>query len=114
MEVLFNDKQKLLGTLAISKAEKRATAAFAKFGFNVKIVEITVQDINGPRGGVDKECRVLVKLKKMKDVAIHLKDESLSKAVNKAIDRAARAVARQLDRRAIRDGGGLSRFGLEF
>jgi putative sigma-54 modulation protein len=110
MKILVNDKQKLLGAAAIKKAESKATASFAKFGYNVKSIDITVQDVNGPRGGIDKECRVLVKLRKMNDFTITVKDESLSKAVSNAISRAGRSVARQLDRRAMRESGRLSKF----
>lgn len=113
MQIVVNDRQKLLGQGSVEKAESRAHASFAKFGYKVKSIEITVQDVNGPRGGIDKECRVLVKLRKLRDVVVTVKDESLSKAVPGAINRAARSVARQLDRRAIRDGGGLSKFGFE-
>lgn len=113
MEILIIDRQKMLGPTAIKRAESKAAAAFSKFGHNISSIDISVQDINGPRGGVDKECRVIVKLMKMNDFAVSVKDDSLSKAVSNAINRAARSVARQLDRRLIRDGSHFSRFSLE-
>ena len=113
MEIVVVDKQKLLSDAAIQKAESRAHAAFAKFGFNVISVNISVIDVNGPRGGVDKECRVVVNLRKMKDLAVTVQDESLSKALPSAINRAARSVGRLLDRRSIYDSGRLSRFSFD-
>ena len=113
MEIAVIDKQKLLSAEAANRAEARANASFAKFGYNIKSVRITVQDANGPRGGVDKECRVLVTLPKMKDITVIAKDESLSKAIPGAINRAARSVSRLLDRRAMRDGSGVSKLSLE-
>jgi len=68
----------------------------------VKAIELTARDVNGPRGGVDKECRVLVKLKRMQDIVVTAKDESLSKAIPCAIDRAARSVGRAIERRGVR------------
>ncbi|MFK7770444.1 MAG: hypothetical protein AB8B55_24755 [Mariniblastus sp.] len=65
MKILVNDKQKLLGAPAISRTESKAITSFARFDDIVKAVDISVQDVNGPRGGIDKECRVLVKLKKV-------------------------------------------------
>ncbi|MFK7766386.1 MAG: hypothetical protein AB8B55_04135 [Mariniblastus sp.] len=110
MKILVNDKQKLLGAPAISRTESKAITSFARFDDIVKAVDISVQDVNGPRGGIDKECRVLVKLKKVNDFAITVRDGSLSKAISSAINRAARSVARQLDRKAIRDGGKISKY----
>ncbi len=109
MNIVFNDKQKLLDARAIQKADSRARASFAKFGDNVQAIEIAVVDTNGPRGGIDKECRVHVQLRKLNNVSVTVKDESLSKAISSAIDRAARSVARTLDRRAMQGNGRLSR-----
>ncbi len=113
MVIVVNDKQKLLSSTAINKAEKKAHAAFAKFGSNVKALEITVHDVNGPRGGVDKQCQVLVKLHKSKDIAVNVIDESLSRAIPSAINRASRSVARQLELRSMRGGGRVSRLSFE-
>lgn len=99
MEIVVNDKQKLLSEAAVNRAQLRVSASFAKFSDNVKSVTITVEDVNGPKGGVDKECRVLVRLKKLKDVVIKTNNESISKSIPGAIDRAARSVGRLLDRR---------------
>lgn len=112
MEIVVIDRQKLLHSDAIKRTESKASAAFAKFGDNVMSIDISVQDVNGPRGGVDKECRVMVKLKRLNDFVVAVKDDSLSKAISHAISRAARSIARQLDRRSIRDGGRLSNFSL--
>ncbi len=113
MKILINDKQKLLGTNAISRAESKMNASFSRFGYSVKSVDITIVDVNGPRGGIDKECRVLVKLRKMQEIAVTVRDESLSKAVANAISRSARSVARQLDRRSVRDGRRVSKLSFE-
>ena len=99
MEIVVNDRQKLLSADAVNRAQSRASASFAKFSDQVKSVVITVEDVNGPKGGVDKKCRILVKLRKMNDVVVNVKDEGFIKAIPGAIDRAARSVARLLDRR---------------
>ena len=99
MEVVVNDQQKLLREAAINRAKSRVNASFAKFGDQVKSIVITVEDVNGPRGGIDKACRVLVKLRKLNDVVVTAKDETVARAIPGAIDRASRSVARLLDRR---------------
>ncbi|QEG24682.1 hypothetical protein [Mariniblastus fucicola] len=102
MKFFLNDKQRLLGEAAIERAENRVYAAFSKYGDSVKSIEITVQDVNGPRGGVDKVCRVLVRLRRRKDIVVTVNDASVSKIIPAAIERAARSVGRQVNRREYR------------
>lgn len=99
MQVTINDRHRLLSQLAADRAVARVRAAFAKFGHHVKSVSITIEDVNGPRGGNDKECRVLVAVKKLNDVVVTANNQTISKALPGAIDRAARSVGRQLAKR---------------
>lgn len=105
MKITIIDKQKNLGEQAVAKAKEKIMAAFSKFGFNVITIELTVEDVNGPRGGIDKECRVIVKLRKMDDVAASVKEETFSKAIARAINRAERATVRKVNRRSLRNAG---------
>jgi ribosome-associated translation inhibitor RaiA len=105
MQITINDKQKNLGPHASTKAKDKISSSFSKFGLNIISVEMTVEDINGPRGGVDKECRVIVKLRKMEDVVATVKEETFSKAIARSINRAERAIARKIQRRNLRESG---------
>jgi len=111
MEIRLSDKHALLAGSASDRTDLKVRSAFAKFGEKIQRVELTVDDVNGPKGGVDKECRVIVRLRKMEDVVVTAKDESLSKAVSQAIKRADRTVARQIQKRSIRNGIRHSNFG---
>jgi hypothetical protein len=57
--------------------------------------------MNGPRGGVDKRCRILVKLRAAgsDNITIEQDDKSLNSAVARAAARAGRTVGRSLERR---------------
>jgi hypothetical protein len=99
MKISINDKQGLLADDAVLKAHARINASFAKYSNFVKSIELTIRDINGPRGGVDKECQLLVRLRKLNDIAVTTRNESSGKALLNGIDRASRTVGRALDRR---------------
>ena len=99
MNIIINDKQKLLSSAAIDRTETKSRSAFAKFSDHVKSVEISVEDINGPKGGIDKQCRVLVKMRRLNDVSVTVNESAISSAIPGAIDRAARSVRRALDKR---------------
>ncbi|MEM9411966.1 MAG: hypothetical protein AAGA30_12680 [Planctomycetota bacterium] len=104
MNILVNDKQKLLSQSATFRAKSKAAAVFAKYDDMVQSVVISIKDINGPKGGIDKECKILVNLKKLNDISVSIKTESLSKAIPFSLNRAARTLGRMLDRRLISAG----------
>jgi ribosome-associated translation inhibitor RaiA len=75
--------------------------ALARFSSAIDHVDVRFEDMSGPRGGVAKRCRILVKLRKAGSdrITIEYNDDSLSSAVARAAARAGRTVGRSLDRR---------------
>jgi len=64
-------------------------------------VDVRLGDTNGPRGGVDKRCRIVLKLRAADSTSIAIDDvdENLHAAIARATSRVGRAVARTLDRK---------------
>ena len=60
---------------------------------------VWLSDINGLRGGRDKRCKIQISLDHGKTVVIENTEEDLYVAIDRAADRADRALARQLARR---------------
>ncbi len=114
MRITINNKQKQIGSAAVEQAKARIEASLSKFEPNVISVELLVEDVNGPRGGVDKECRVVVTLRKLDDVAVSVQEETFSKAISRAINRAERAISRKLQRRSLRVSGRRPELGFAF
>ena len=102
MQFFLNDKRKLLTGTAVDRAEDRTDAAFSKYSDIVRSIEITVEDVNGPRGGIDKVCKVLVRLRRRNDIVVSANDTSVSRAITAAVERAAKRVGRQIGRREYR------------
>ena len=65
-------------------------------------VEMRLSDINGPRGGADKLCHLHVVLSGLPDVVIEDTELDLYVAIDRATDRAGRAVIRKIERQATR------------
>ena len=114
MKVQFNDQTGLLSSAAIHKANTKLASSLSKFGNRVQSVTLSICDSNGPKGGIDKECKVLIKLKNMGEVTASANDESLSSAIAKTINRGERAVARRLQRNSLIDRDRRSEFGFAF
>lgn len=78
--------------------DKRLRFALGSAVGEVHSATIRLADQNGPRGGVDKRCAVRVTLRDAPLVIILQDDADLYVAIDRATDRAARAVARRLER----------------
>jgi len=85
--------------------KRRLAFALGRFDDVVQGVVVSLQDINGPRGGIDKLCRIRVKLVGQRvPIIAEVLDTEIRPAIDMASDRLGRAVARQIDRRSSRRG----------
>ncbi|MDI6745836.1 MAG: HPF/RaiA family ribosome-associated protein [Rhodocyclaceae bacterium] len=78
--------------------ERRLRFALSWASHDVRKIAVRLFDINGPRGGNDKRCRIQIPLPGTPDVMIEDTEPDLYIAIDRAADRAERAVARRLER----------------
>ncbi len=81
-----------------SYGERRLLFSLSRFGDHVRSVRLAFDDLNCPRGGVDKRCQVLVRLALSREVRIQQSDRDMYAAIDRAGDRVHQAVARELER----------------
>lgn len=79
-------------------AERSLRFALTRFSDAVARVRLRVFDENGPRGGVDQRCRVHVALRHGGTVDVEGVDVDPRAAIDRVAARAARSVARRLER----------------
>ena len=73
-----------------------------KFARAIERVSVRIEDVNGPRGGVDKLCRIKVVLSGLPSVVVEQQHESLHAAMDLALQRTETAVRRSVRRRRTR------------
>lgn len=83
-------------------ANRRLLFALSRFDSKIDQVVLTLRDLNGPKGGIDKECSVRLKLYRGEDIVVTDRDESVEACVSRAADRAARTLSRRIER--LQDG----------
>lgn len=82
-----------------SYTEQRLSMALGWAGQHMRRLAVSLSDINGPRGGIDKRCKIQVQLGGGKEVIIEDTEADLYVAIDRAADRADRAVVRQVERK---------------
>jgi putative sigma-54 modulation protein len=78
---------------------RRLHFALGRFAPQVERVTAQVADVNGPRGGTDKRCRMEVKLRGLGSVSSEAHADDVEEAAALAAERLGRGVARALERR---------------
>jgi ribosomal subunit interface protein len=78
--------------------ERRLDFALGWADYDIRKVAVRLFDINGPRGGEDKCCRIQVTLPNAQDVVIEDTEADLYLAIDRAAERVENSVARRLER----------------
>ena len=73
-----------------------------KFARSIERVSVRTEDVNGPRGGIDRVCRIKIVLKGLPSVLFERRESSLNVAVDGALAGVERAVRRALQRRRMK------------
>jgi hypothetical protein len=76
--------------------------ALGRFSTRVDRVSVRIADVNGPRGGVDKECRIRIDSHRLGVLVVRDRDAGLFAAIDGAAARAARTIQRRIDLRIDR------------
>lgn len=90
-----------LGEQSGSRAtlEQRVRYVFRRMQYKVQQIHVSLRDINGPRGGVDKQCRLTLKLEGRGALVVAAQAPSSSLALDSALRRASRSLVRLWQRR---------------
>lgn len=72
--------------------------AYDRDNGQIMLARVSLADINGPRGGVDKRCQITLTLAGKSNIVIEDTESDLYVAIDRATDRCERTLIRQLER----------------
>lgn len=98
MHISITDRNKLLNNDLRELCERRLDFALSRFESSIKNIDLVIVDENGPRGGIDKACRICISLHRANDIIINEKASDVATCVSGIAERASRAVARAMER----------------
>jgi ribosomal subunit interface protein len=81
--------------------ERRLRFSLGRFMARIRSVTLRILDINGPRGGADKRCRIAVRLIPSDVIVVQEVNADLFAAVDRAAERLGQALARKLNRTRV-------------
>jgi len=100
MELTLHSSRLSVSPATKAYLERRLSFALGRFADVISGIDVRLEDINGPRGGIDKRCRIRVMLSRISTPALaEVVDHEIRAAIDIAANRVGRSVARQLDRR---------------
>ncbi|MGB7624669.1 MAG: ribosome-associated translation inhibitor RaiA [Terriglobia bacterium] len=79
--------------------ERRLSFALERFAVRIARVCVRVGDLNGPKGGIDKRCRVAIVLAPSTMIVMEAQDSNIYVAIDRVADKAGRCIGRRLKRR---------------
>ena len=81
-----------------AELDRRLHFALGRLAGAIRSVDVTFADLNGPKGGADKHCRVRIRGRSLGTIVIEHVGTEILPVMSVAADRAERAVVRALAR----------------
>ena len=90
-----------------NRVNNKLDRIFSRYGDQIRGAEVTLQDVNGPKGGEDMKCLVTIKLNKSKSIVVQEQAANLYDAINMCAQRITLTMERHFKRtqRLSRRGG---------
>ncbi len=98
MKLTVRSRHLDLGPELLDQIHRRLHFALGRLAAEIQTVDVTVADLNGPKGGADKQCRVRIRGRSLGTVVIEHVGSEILPVMSLAADRAERAVVRALAR----------------
>jgi putative sigma-54 modulation protein len=78
--------------------ERRLRFALDRFAGRIRRVHVTLRDLNGPRGGIDKCCKLAISLVRPSMIVLESHASNVYAAIDRVADKAANCIGRTLKR----------------
>lgn len=103
MQLELQSRDERLPMRAKRAIDRYVRTAMQRFGAQIAAVRIRLMDINGPRGGRDKLCHVVVVLNNGGLLSAKVQGEGYEAAAHRAATRVRRQIAHLAEKRRIRE-----------
>ena len=81
---------------------QKLSRTLRKFAKSIERITVRVNDVNGPRGGIDKLCRIKIVLRNLPSVLVEARNAFIDHAFRRALAGVERTVRRSLQRKRMK------------
>ena len=99
MQLQINDRSNRMSDQDHKETERKVLFAISRFSPLLDRVELTITDVNGPRGGVDVQCQCRAIPKRGEPLVVVDCDAEVLPSIGACMKRMGRAVARWVERK---------------
>lgn len=99
MELTITDLNVEMTNENKKQIKQKTHKVFERFYENIQKVTLTLNDVNGPKGGDDKVCKVVIHTRGMPDIVVTDNKSVAMSAVNTALSRARSTLIKKLKRK---------------
>ena len=99
MKLTIRTRHLTLTPEALEEIRRRIELVFARIRPWIRAVDVTIADINGPKGGADKQCRMRVRGRGVGSVIVEQVGLATPATVAFAAERAEQVILRKVARR---------------
>jgi putative sigma-54 modulation protein len=99
MQITIRSTEVPLSSQRRQQIERRAVFAMSRLAWRVQRVDVSLGDLNGPRGGIDKQCRVRVHFDRGPAAVVQDRDSDLASLIDRCLARAGRVAHKWVDKR---------------
>ncbi len=99
MTLVINTKKAGIDKVISYEAKRLLRYTLARFDGLVSRVKVRFFDVNGPKGGVDKRCRISAKLRTAGQITILGEGGNYMEALGNCLDRFVRSIRREIEKR---------------
>ncbi len=101
MKIHIQHRQNILSPEEKVDIEQHAATIFARLSHRINIINISVNDVNGPKGGEDKQCTVVINSHLTNPIVVNDTKADAPLAIRTALQRANRALLRKWKRQQL-------------
>lgn len=89
--------RKIAGVKSLTRyIDRLFKSNFSRTGHEIESLDITVSDVNGPKGGADKHCQIIIKPTGLDSIVIRETQPDTRHAIFRAFARASKSLTRKL------------------
>ncbi|MAT14477.1 MAG: hypothetical protein CMJ46_04320 [Planctomyces sp.] len=98
MKIEVVDRTKRMTHAFKKLCEQRVQSTFDRFRHAIHHISMTFSDVNGPRGGVDKSCRLMIDMDGSSVLVVYGRGEDFEKASMNVTRRSLQSITRSLQK----------------